>query len=210
MSDLSNFKNIADELMADIQVDKTLKDKVMSQCYKKRTVPIQRYLAQAACLVLILGLTTLLASRPPQAIPRDSSIPENYTLMIADAGLKPDQVAWSLRTIEEARMAFGDVFLTPSYMPEGYSLAEIQATGDKQGEANKILIHYQMHARTLTILEEKASILVDYSDYKIIDINGTTGYLKPDELHWFSNGTHYTVLGFMIEDEAVKTARLMK
>jgi hypothetical protein len=109
------------------------------------------------------------------------------------------------------------------HLPESFKLDKIYASGVGEHTAAKIVLSYSNGDKSFLVIEEKTEMQNGFDNFKKIDINGTTGYLKPGtagegdntdtmdtDPHWFKNETHYSVMGLISEDEAVKIARSMK
>lgn len=242
MSDMKEFRSIADEIMSDINVSDNLKKKILMRCKNKSHVHISRILVPAACFVLILGIvgmsglmqTDLLQPKTQPGTGKTSEMDLTAdangspgTLMaeaddnvLPDSGVTKDRV---FTTLEEAEKSFGDVLLTPSHIPEGFSIDRIYVSGAGGVMAAKAVISYVSEDRSFIITEEKTDLHFGFNDFSKVDINGATGYLKSAgsdgngdaaaadaELHWFADGVHCTIAGLITDDEVLEIARLMK
>lgn len=205
MSDIRDFKNIADEVMRDINVTEPMKDEVLKRCASKRRthIPGLRLAAVAACGVLVVGILHLSGTLMPGArVPGiqqpniqqqqpDVRQPGIYSVPDDPSGSMPGQPEvkifsqptdpgeWSPGSLEEARSSFGEGFLAPTYIPEGFESADISALGPDTGNADRVILNYN-HAdeRFFVILEEKSTNPEEFPGFETVDINGITGYMK--------------------------------
>lgn len=240
MDNLKDFKSIADEMMSDINAGEDLKRRTLAQCKKKNHFSVSKVLIPAACLLLTFGFLNISGILPlksqtakeenteinilvdsAQDTAKDTeAVPESaVSSLIQD---NAEAKTWLLSTTEEAGKIFGSAFLTPDYAPGGYHLDQIQASGAARSNAEKIILSYIYEDKSFYIMEEKSVTQEGVSDYKVISIDGTSGYinsLKTDdeagigspytELHWFKEGVHYSISGQITEKEAVKVAEAM-
>lgn len=242
MTELKDFKNIADEIMMEIKAGESLKEKTLSQCMKKRNASGRKLLAAAACLILVFGFTQLYLKMPqtPSAKERNN---QEMNIMAAPGnnaetvGTSMDTVSeagavreWTPGTILEAGEAFGKEFLKPAAIPEGFKIGGISASGKVTGSADKIILNYIANDRSFMIIEEKAETAEGgFDNYRTVDINGVTGYIKSGagvepgktagnedievseaEIRWFENGVRYAVTGLITEAEALDITLSMK
>lgn len=231
-----NFRQAADEVMEDINVTQELKEKVLRSRIRKRRVPVTRLAAMAACGVLIFGVLNFSGVLRMGYQPGGHDMQGTQGVLEADdtqgalsnpeAGIfsattEPAMVTdWLLNTPQEAGQSFGHAFLAPSYIPEGFQLDNIFASGSDSMIADKIILSYIAEERTFIIIEEKMPEADTFLDdeaidiYEVIDINGAEGFLKSgssdSEVYWFRDGVYYCVSGQITGEEAVKTARSMK
>lgn len=235
MSDLKEFRSIADGYMSDIVADSRLKEKVLAGCGKKHQAPIGKLLAAAACFVLILGALNFsgllqLRTQPQENINPESYIAEpGFNTLAADAVqdnalVSPSGIqSWELESPEAAKKVFGGSFLQPSYIPESFKLYGIFASGDGN-RAQEILLQYRDGERYFMVVENRQTAeATGLNNYESIEINGVKGYKKAvtsglggseaaadTEVHWFRDGVHYAVSGQITGEEAVRIAEGMK
>ncbi len=229
---IRDFKSIADECMKDIKVSEELKDKTLMCCQKKRNINlnirVNRLLVPAASFVLILATVGVLNLLPPKTGTGEDNAAQPNIMAATDNAMEvaPGQTtvdilsgsdseaieSWSVTNPDEARKIFGDAFIMPGYIPEGFKLEEILASGYKGEMADKIILNYVKEELSFSITEETKALEDEFSGYKKIDINGVSGYLKEDgtEVHWFLDGVHYSVAGHISSDEALRVAASMK
>lgn len=233
MSKINDFKSIADEVMNDINMSEELKEKTLIRCTKKRQVPISKFLIPAACLLLIFGMMNIFGLLPSKTqLGKEENTQFNIMagtgegIVTLPGQLDPEtgkDKNWLLNTQEEAKKSFGSFFLTPSYITGSFKLDKIHASGTDQPTATKIVLEYFTSDKSFLIIQEKSELQNGFVNFKTIDINGTSGYLKPSvsdddanaevqdtEVHWFKDGVHYSVMGLITEDEAIKVAISMK
>lgn len=230
MSSIRDFKKIADENMVDIKVSDQLKEKTLNKCRKKASVRMSKYLVPVACAAVILVTINLLGT-----LPKKDNIPEQEfatdmqimtestnkdSIFAVESTVSPSSVdektkKWALGLPEEAQKAFGTEFLTPEYIPKSFQREGIQAFGQDEQNADKIILNYFDGTQSFLIIEEKIEKPNSFTGYKSIDINDTNGYVKNEskldtEVHWYKEGVHYSVAGQISEEEAIKVALSMK
>jgi len=128
---------------------------------------------------------------------------------------------WQLPSFNEAREAFGENLLVPSYVPEGFALREINASGLREGIADSIVYSYVSGSRSFGLFQQKQERSdPPLENGKTVDINGHTGYMAESrtdgapaaedvnaEIHWYADGVQYMVSGLLSADEALEVAR---
>lgn len=230
MSDLKEFRNIADRVLCDMVADNALKEKVLSRCIKKPQVSFGKLLATAACFVLIIGVLNFSGLLQSEPEPEPDSNTEIFA--VAEPGsdalaagsqksginLSPAEVTtWELFSMEEAKTVFGSTLLLPSYIPAGFKLEKTYALGD-MNTAHEVRMHYISEEQSFLIIESKAAVEEELKGYKKIEINGTEGYLRTEaaeggsetEIRWLADGVHCSVSGQITGEEAVKIAEAME
>lgn len=194
MNNMKSFKNMADEVMQDINVSDSLKEKVLQRCTRRQRVPVVRLLATAACGVLILGILNFSGVLKIKTQPGglDSQGPNIFSATSGQTEIMPGQSDvniqnepgtikdWLFNTMEEAAKNFGSAFLVPSFIPEGFTQGTIYASGTDSMKAEKVILGYAAGERSFMIIEQKSSEKEGFLNFKTIDINGTEGYLKPE------------------------------
>lgn len=273
MSRLEDFKDIADEVMCDIRMTDSLKNKTLmkleteirigtgnrigtrigtgtgtgtgdrtesgSQIKTKnktmvacpiRLFPIKKPLIILGSFILILGLVNLadhssgnLSDIKSIFIPKEEAIDSEVNLLLAPSNGNDDEMAnnWTLESVDEAQTSFGEAFLVPAYISEGFSLEKIKGYGQNRESLSKVVFTYTFNDQSFLIIEDKNAFPYSFSDFEKVDINGETGYLKKSsatsntdgyldtELYWQINGIDYQIMGFISEEEAIKIAKSM-
>jgi hypothetical protein len=224
---MKDFRGIADELMQDIHAGHELKEKTLQRLEHKKHIPLTRVLVPAACILLAVGIMSLRAPQTPSPI--DDQNPEMNIMMgqPEDAQALPGSELSmmtgerKIESLEAARDDFGDGFLVPLRLPEGFRLESIHAYGEK-GEATQIILTYAFEEKSFLVIEERTDARQQVENSRKVDLQGETGYLNPgitrdqqpdpviNELHWYVNNVHYSVGGFISEQEAVEIALSMK
>lgn len=195
MSEMKNFRNIADEAMNNINVSDALKEKTIKRCVKKTYVPFGRLVATAACGVLILGILNLpgvMSNKTPEVgqestgnqeanlfsatNERTESVPGQSEINILNEAGADNE--WQYETIDEAAIGFGTGLLVPAYLPGGFSLETISAAGQDSANAERVLLSYISDDRSFLIIEQKSQETSEFQNYKKVDINGITGFMK--------------------------------
>jgi hypothetical protein len=241
VTDIKDFKTIADEFMSDIQSNEKLRHATLARCKEKSRMPLGRILAAAACLTIVLGVAQMLPglSRLPEAMepgsqemnimltPYNTAGTEGLAASSAPGDSGVNKAAgddsyreWKLQSLSDAGQVFGEAFLTPYSIPEGFEKGEILASGRDTNSADRIILSYATKKdHSFLISEEKsASAAENFQDFRKVDIDGTTGYARSErtgevemaEVHWFKNRVHYTVAGAISEEEAIETAGSMR
>lgn len=238
MNDMKSFRNISDRIMKDLVVTPELKSKTLEKCKTKSYKPVIGVLVPAACVVLIVAVMAA-AGRFPwngNTVPEKSS--EITVLLEAAQGgesrqqdnsgdalkaAQEEQLQVVYKSPEEARKDFGDSLLIPGYIPEGFILNSIEGTVKGGQKADRVVLNYSSGEVSFVITEERNSVGYEFPDFKAVDINGITGYVKTDrsktegqtgqqhtELHWTGNESRYSVVGQISEELAINIARSMK
>ncbi len=237
MSDIRDFRKIADEEMCDINVTEEMKNAVIDRCIKRwyTRMPVLRLAAVAACGVFIfsvLHFTGVLKPNLPDLPdyqvkshenqqPGIFAVPDGEESLPGDSGISimnEPFAEWQPDSLEEAGRSFGEGFLAPTHIPEGYKLIGIYASGTEQGRADNIVINYNAGELTFVIIEQKTEEAGEYAGFETVDINGNSGYIISNnagtvaftQLYWADDGVMYTISGAMTKEDALETARSMK
>ncbi|HEX2947549.1 MAG TPA: DUF4367 domain-containing protein [Clostridia bacterium] len=206
MSDMKDFRRLADEAMSDIFATEEMKNKVISRSKGRSRLPAGRLVGLAACGVLILGVLDLsgalrlqnqqgdqrsqmnIFSAANTAAPNvESHSGPSDTVRAEHSGSgvenQPGTAAeWRPADFAEAGASFGPEFLIPAYMPKGYKLGQITAFGTDTKAAEKIIMTYNAGKQTFIITEQKEDGNKDvqglFKDYQKVKIGGSDGYVK--------------------------------
>ena len=228
---IKDFKNIADDIMKDIKVDEELRNKTFEKCLKKESKLINKILILAASFLLIIGIVNIYNSLLLKNKENKKEI--DITMNSDDTDIYPEnstnilnvkeEKEWVIDTIDEAKVEFGDFYLTPMYLPEDYKIQEISAWGLEEGHATRIISNYFSERKSFIIIQEEGQISNEFGDFEEVDINGSIGYIKTDrltgienedgvntQLHWFNNEVHYLIQGLITKEDAIKIAISMK
>lgn len=206
MSDIKDFKSIADEVMSGIKADEALKAKTLRSC-KRKALPV-KFIPAAAFAVVAAAIMIAVIFSPGGG----SNIP-NVMMASESPGIS---VSAQPATVEDASAALGSAFLEPGAGPEGFSMQGI----DVISESGYVFVTIQFSdgVRSYLIIEEKTQMPLKFEGYEITDVNGTQGHLKSSvaggitetEVHWIKDGVHYTIMGELSDNEALDIARSMK
>ncbi|MFC5650370.1 hypothetical protein ACFPYJ_14770 [Paenibacillus solisilvae] len=227
----------ADDLLFDnLQFDADMKEKVRqlsgtaqerSAVRKVRKPGRNIWFVGIAVAAALLGL--LFVSESKHVISPDGTPPIGEpvnTFKDPDGSVRPTGPSGRgprvLDSYEEASRSFGDGLLIPSYIPDGFSLYEINVTGPEEGKATDAAFSYVAGDRSFGVFAQKENADMPQSG-KTVDVNGAVGYLivspsVPEqeeaaanvELHWSSKGIHYMLSGILTGGEAVLVARSME
>ncbi len=130
---------------------------------------------------------------------------------------------WIVGSLEEAEKLLGEKILFPQYIPSGFKCTTINVPRDNSLKKYGVTLEYTNDTQYFTIGLKKEHR--SYSEeYKVIDINGNTGYINYDKsepsdkiidgtvnLGWTLNGVVYHIRAVnMSEFEVVKIARSIK
>ncbi|MDD2431043.1 MAG: DUF4367 domain-containing protein [Firmicutes bacterium] len=234
MAHMKDFREIADKNMEGIKVNSQLRAKTLAKLHEKPSstrflVPV----IAAASLVLILGIAFWPKSSPlfPEGNlkePQPLLYPEEPNMILSEPRITPlrinDKGTWSLDTATEAKENFGESFLMPSLVPQGFVLESIQASG-KFNETDRIVLNYlesnredgvrvDSRERRFQVIQEKVASPWEVVGFDVVDLEGYVGFLSPDEdenneLHFFNENTHYLIVGALEKDELIEIANSM-
>lgn len=225
-----DFRRLADACLDDIVVSEELREKTLARCRQAKYRRSRYRLAAAACLLLILGtvrFSGLLSypGQPPK--PDDTGIdllvsPDDGSEVLPGSESGP-MLTWQLPTPNEAAGCYTGRFLTPDYLPAGFTLSQIRAYGADYSAVAKIVLTYVAGERSFLIIEENDSFPYVFTDYEAVTVNGADAYLKSNpsgatppaeaadtELHWLIGDDHYAVMGRLSAAEAINIAETMK
>jgi len=87
-------------------------------------------------------------------------------------------VSWTPLSAEEAAEAFGPGFALPGWVPEGFSLRQIGAFGEREGEAHSVTLTYMSEERAFWLTLRKAERPEVFPARETVDIHGAVGYLN--------------------------------
>lgn len=196
MDKMNDFKNIADEMMSDINAGEDLKRRTLAQCKKKNNRSFGKVLIPAACLFLTFGLLNLtgvlplksqtakeenteinilLESTQDSAKGTESTAENATSSILQDNG---DIKTWTISTTEEAGKSFGSALLLPEYVPGEFHLDQIQASGATQTNADNITLTYIDGDKLFHIMEVKTDLQEMVLDGKVITIHGLPVYIN--------------------------------
>lgn len=209
MSNMKDFKSIADDMMSGIAVSERLKAQTLSKCAKKRRL-VRTVLAPAAAAAVVLVCVLAVSAPQPDGEDTPNVMMATETASALMAGQERDA------TPEQAGEFLDGALLMPGYAPEGFTLHGIRLAED--GAYKRATITFSDGESYYVIIEETRQAASTSEGFKSADINGINGYVKssgsaarPDtEAHWEVEGVHYAVTGSINEEEAVKIARSMK
>ena len=87
-------------------------------------------------------------------------------------------VSWTPLSAEEAAEAFGPGFALPGWVPEGFSLRQIGAFDEREGEAHSVTLTYMSEERAFWLTLRKAERPEVFPARETVDIHGAVGYLN--------------------------------
>ncbi|MBE6054278.1 MAG: DUF4367 domain-containing protein [Clostridium sartagoforme] len=225
MTKMKNFKNIADDIMSDINVSEDLKKRTLEKCANKKNIYNNKLVIVAASFILIIGITSISYIFNLRNQKGYDENPENNINILSSESIPEESrenieiyteevKEWAMESIDEAKTSFGSFFIEPTYIPEGYNLNKVNATGTDESNVYNISLTYFLEDKAFVIIQEKRSIENEFINYEKVDINGYSGLLKIDgmntELNWSNNGVYYSIQGLITQDDAIKVARSMK
>ncbi len=227
MSEIRDFRKIADEAMCDINVTQAMKDEVIrrSKGRKRYTgMPLLRLAAAAACGVLIFGIMHFTGTMKPNEINiQQDDQPQIFSADSNQPGptepndsmlMEPRIQQWQPGSLDEADRSFGEGFLIPSYIPEGFEPVNIYASETAEGKTDSVVLNYIDADRSFLITEQRSQEALKFPGFEVIDINGSVGYVNSQEqyteVYWFKEGVQYSVSGMLHREEAVRTAKSME
>jgi hypothetical protein len=224
MDELRDFKKIADEAMFDINVTDEMMDKVLKKGTSSKRLtgkPLYRLAAMAACGIMIYGIIHFTGMLRPNVI--DMQQDDQPGIFSAnqpegagpEIGIRsePGIQQWQPASPEEAAESFGEGFLIPSYIPEGFQPADIYASGTAAEGTDSVVLNYLGGDRSFHIMEQRSEEAWKFPGFETIDINGADGFVNSleqfTEVYWYGDGVQYSVSGALTRDEAIMTARAM-
>lgn len=209
MSNMKNFKSIADDVMSGVAVSGRLKAQTLQKCVKKHRL-MRAVLVTATSLAAVVLVCVIAISLPKSGGDNTPNI-----MMATDSASPLMTGQESSVTEEEAGTFFGEGLLTPQYAPRGFALQSISLTGDDSYK--QVTLVYSDGANSYAVTEEKPYVSGGFEGFGSADINGVEGYIKPAaagppdaEVHWTLEEAHYAVTGSISESEALAVARSMK
>lgn len=227
MSKINDFRRIADEAMCDINVTEEMMNEVLRKGASKRRrtgMPMFRLAAAAACGVLVFGILHFTGILKPKEISIQQDDQSGIYSATAnqpestgtnDSMLIEPRITQQLPdSPQEAGRSFGEGFLIPSYIPEGFKPVDIYASGTAEGKTDSVVLNYSDGDRSFLITEQRATEAGEFPGFEVIDINGTTGYVSSQEqfteVYWYAEGVRYSVSGMLAREDAIETARSME
>ncbi|MDQ6421672.1 DUF4367 domain-containing protein [Paenibacillus sp. LHD-117] len=160
--------------------------------------------ALVAAVILIAGLQQPSA---PGEYPIDSVPPTNEGTVGSELS---QLVTTSLASVEEARSAFGEGLLVPSFVPEGFALSEMAAVGLEGEPARDVLFTYNSGEKTVTFSTSRMPAVFPQELFSPTQVGGADGYVfeQPElvELYWMSDGVQYGIVGNLSAEDAMKLA----
>ncbi|WHY88827.1 DUF4367 domain-containing protein [Neobacillus novalis] len=184
--------------------------------FRKRRVYSTMLVAAAVCLVFFSSWL-LRGDNLNQAQPKTTS--DNPTLFRSGGNDSNDPLvrqSWVLDSENEVRQAFGTDVLLPTYTPGQFKLDGIYGYGSSKEQTNKLVFTYSHEDQSYLVIIERNKFDGIPHGFEDVDINGTKGYLNPEdgntdtELHWYLNDVHYWIAGHVSTEEAVKIAKSFK
>jgi hypothetical protein len=238
MTDLKELKTIADKALSNLNVDEKLKIKTMQGLKRKRAPWIKTALIPAACagaiLIGIVVCTGVLSPGGKQASSAGagSAGSTGISTMAAGTGVTtPDSTfsggqvleSWKVQTMEDAKKYWGGSALVPSYIPEGYTLKEIDAAGPTASNAISMIMEFDLNGCSFLITQDKGvTKKMNPENSRKLEINGLEGFVDSTKfdngettiysttVRWYNGDSMYAVQGSISEEEAIKVAESLK
>ncbi|MFJ5714836.1 DUF4367 domain-containing protein [Neobacillus sp. NPDC093127] len=184
--------------------------------FRKRKV-YSTLLAVAAVCLVFFSSWLLRGDNSNLAQPKTTS--DNPSLFRNEGNNSTDPLvrqSWVLNSENEAKQAFGTDVLLPTYTPGQFKLDGIHGYGSNQEQIHKLVFTYFHEDQSYLVIIERNMFDGIPHRFEDVDINGTKGYLNPEdgntdtELHWYLNDVHYWIAGHVSNEEAVKIAKSFK
>jgi len=235
MSDLGDFKNIADSIMEGIKVDGRLKQKTMAKIQSRETVSPKAYLIPVISTCILVLVISFFIYRgyfgkhinnqvATAKIEEEITLSDNQEMgAISVSPWEPGG------TMEEAEQYMDGSLLLPPYIPEGFKLTDIYLPANQDYADYGVMLQYRSDYNQFFLHQSK--LIQPYAgldNFKEIDINGVKAlmaYFPPEpsteptqdappctgyvELTWTVNGIQYIINGGITEEEALNIARSM-
>ncbi|WP_157213492.1 DUF4367 domain-containing protein [Paenibacillus senegalensis] len=166
--------------------------------------------ALAAAVIMLVGLPNLQQPNVPSPVENPGgSLPPSHG---GAGGSELSQlITTTLSSAEEAKEAFGPGLLVPSFVPEGFELAEIVAVGMKGEPVRDVNFTYISGDKTLTFAVSRNPAAFPAELFTPTQVNGVEGFVfeQPGltELFWVEEGIQYSITGPLSADEAMKIAQ---
>ena len=121
----------------------------------------------------------------PAGVPGDTFVMEGTTAPAPFLDVTPPEapaaqegVSWTPLSVEEAAEAFGPGFALPGWLPDGFSLKQIGAFGEREGEAHAVTLTYMSEERAFWLTLRKAERPEFFPARQTVDVGGVVGYLN--------------------------------
>ncbi|CAM3802024.1 DUF4367 domain-containing protein [Marinicrinis lubricantis] len=170
--------------------------------------------ALTAAVIMIAGYSMLQQEADP--ISTEHSIIESLPPSPSDSidiGLS-SLITTTLNSVEEAKASFGEELLLPTFVPEGFTLLEMAATGIEGEAARDIIFTYVSDDKTLSFVASRNTASFQKEMFSPIKIEDTDGYVleQPEliELFWIVDGIQYSITGSLSADEALRMAESLE
>ncbi|MHA7966408.1 DUF4367 domain-containing protein [Paenibacillus sp. CAU 1782] len=118
---------------------------------------------------------------------------------------------------EEAKTLFGSDLLAPSFVPEGFQLSKIEATGMKEGEntaVTRIVYIYKAGEQEFTFMVDRADAVIPMEFFSDTEVAGAEAYVfaQPNmtELYWKNGGLQFSVVGSISEEASLAVAESLQ
>jgi hypothetical protein len=233
------YKSELDEILFDdLNFDARLRERVRRHIHPelKRSV-LKEWLGHGrrkwtyGALVSVLAIVLLMTAPSLQDLlqpsPNENTKENNSILQAVDDPLNnvmgtditsPPVQSWTAKTVDEAGKWFGQGMLVPSYIPNGFTLHQINASGTKKEMAMKVIFSYSSADRFFSIIEDKNKNMAPnvFGGFETIDINGTKGHIKSDasvldtELQWTVDGVQFMISGQISKEEVMNVAKSLE
>lgn len=228
MTNMKDFKSIADTALINLKVNDDLRRKTMKKLNSKRSSWHRMALVPASCAaVLTLVICAVVFYHGGKSIQPDSDN-SGITTMMANDGVNTDKTpgntftsdvqvleSWNLKTMDEVKEYMDGAALIPSYLPENSKLKEILAAGKKVGDPISIFMEFELNSRPFTISQNKGvTQKIENGDSEQIDINGIKASIDSNEfgttIRWYKNDFMYDIQGSLSKEEAIKVTKSLK
>jgi hypothetical protein len=118
---------------------------------------------------------------------------------------------------EEAKGLFGNDLLVPAFVPQGFQLSKIEATGMKEGEntaVTRIVYFYQAGEKEFTYMVDRAEAVIPMEFFIDTEVAGSKAYVfaQPNmtELYWKNGGLQFSVVGGISEEASLAVAESLQ
>lgn len=164
-----------------------------------------------AALIIVVAIPLL---EPPSAPAPVDSTTENLSPAQMNGGIAGSDVTelttTTLGSIEEAKAAFGEGMLLPSFVPKGYTLTEMVAVGMPGQPARDITFTYTSGEHTVTFSASRMASVYPAELFTRTKVGEEDGFVFEQqgmtELFWTMEDIHFGVTGSIAGDEAMKMA----
>lgn len=212
-----------DILFSGMEMNDQLKRRIRQQAAAEK--PVKRRFNPAK--LWVMGTVVLAASvwmiagfplLQQPSIPTPVEDPAGNSLPPANGGAAGSDLSSLITTpvssVEEAKTVFGSSLLTPSVVPEGFTLSEITVVGMEGESARDAIFTYIAGDKTITVVASRMPAAFPVEMFTKTQVDEAEGYIFEQqgltELFWMGDAIQYSVIGQITGAEAMSIAESME